>query len=219
MKITLSCLMALLLLMVASPTTAQEQPSEIAPPPPEPGAHESISQEPPPPERPEPPPPGDRPRGARRGRVRRQGAEPPHTRGSRSSFHQGRFARPRPEWRCRCSAACPQRTERQASTRSPVKLFRNCRLAFQVSPEFKPQVAAAPEPRDSSPASDEPRLAGYASALAPPTMSSSSIVICVCLARLYCRVSRVIISLAASVAAFIATIRASCSLTIASVKH
>ncbi len=59
----------------------------------------------------------------------------------------------------------------------------------------------------------------YANAFAPPTMSSSSIVICVCLARLYFRVSAVIISAAASVAAFIATIRPICSLTVASVKH
>ena len=59
----------------------------------------------------------------------------------------------------------------------------------------------------------------YSSAFAPPTMSSSSIVMCVCLARLYLRVRLVIMSPAASVAAFMATMREICSLTDASIKH
>lgn len=58
----------------------------------------------------------------------------------------------------------------------------------------------------------------YRTAFAPPTMSASSSVICDCRARLYCRVRNLIMSPAASVALFIATMRATCSLTMASLK-
>ena len=58
-----------------------------------------------------------------------------------------------------------------------------------------------------------------ANASAPPTISSSSSVMFVCRARLYCCVSDLTISPAASVADFMATMRAVCSLTAASMKH
>src|SRR5205823_1628579 len=62
-------------------------------------------------------------------------------------------------------------------------------------------------------------LQHYFSASAPPMTSAISLVICACLARLYCRVKLLIMSPAFSVAAFMATRRAICSLTAASRKH
>jgi hypothetical protein len=59
----------------------------------------------------------------------------------------------------------------------------------------------------------------YFNASDPPTMSANSSVICDCRARLYCVDKYLIMSPAASVAAFIATIRAICSLKIASLKY
>src|SRR5262245_12474553 len=59
----------------------------------------------------------------------------------------------------------------------------------------------------------------YSSAAAPPMISDSSVVIFDWRARLYCWVIDLMISSALSVAAFIATRRAICSLTAASRKH
>src|SRR5262245_5476820 len=59
----------------------------------------------------------------------------------------------------------------------------------------------------------------YFSASAPPMTSAFSFVICACRARLYLLVKLLIISPAFSVAAFMATRRAICSLTAASRKH
>src|ERR1022692_3164367 len=64
-----------------------------------------------------------------------------------------------------------------------------------------------------------PRLNGYFSAAAPPMISLISLVICACRARLYCSDNALIISPAFSVAAFMATRRAICSLTAESRKH
>lgn len=120
---------------------------------------------------------------------------------------------------------CPT-TSKLSSNRSSRRIGRQRTDQLQ-DPHGKPKRAILNVPLlchvQSSTADERFRysllLIRYFSASDPPTISASSSVICDCRARLYCRVRYLIISPAASVAAFIATIRATCSLRIASLKY